>query len=143
MVVILKDGTSESNIVDIVEYLDAYNVSVSVTKGEHTTILGLVGDTTSVDQDAVLSFPFVEDVKRIQEPYKAANKKFHPEPTVVDVNGIKIGGGNFQVIAGPCSVESEEQIRSSKGCTEVRRYNDARRRFQAKNFTLCFPGTQS
>lgn len=110
MVVILKDGTSESNIVDIVEYLDAYNVSVSVTKGEHTTILGLVGDTTSVDQDAVLSFPFVEDVKRIQEPYKAANKKFHPEPTVVDVNGIKIGGGNFQVIAGPCSVESEEQI---------------------------------
>ena len=110
MVVILKDGTSESNIVDIVEYLDAYNVSVSVTKGEHTTILGLVGDTTSVDQDAVLSFPFVEDVKRIQEPYKAANKKFHPEPTIVDVNGIKIGGGNFQVIAGPCSVESEEQI---------------------------------
>ncbi len=110
MVVILKDGTSESNLVDIVEYLDAYNVSVSVTKGEHTTILGLVGDTTSVDQDAVLSFPFVEDVKRIQEPYKAANKKFHPEPTIVDVNGIKIGGGNFQVIAGPCSVESEEQM---------------------------------
>lgn len=110
MVVILKDGTSESNLVDIVEYLDAYNVSVSVTKGEHTTILGLVGDTTSVDQDAVLSFPFVEDVKRIQEPYKAANRKFHPEPTIVDVNGIKIGGGNFQVIAGPCSVESEEQM---------------------------------
>lgn len=110
MVVILKDGTSESNLVDIVEYLDAYNVSVSVTKGEHTTILGLVGDTTSVDQDALLSFPFVDDVKRIQEPYKAANKKFHPEPTVVDVNGLKIGGGNFQVIAGPCSVESEEQI---------------------------------
>jgi 3-deoxy-7-phosphoheptulonate synthase len=110
MVVILKDGTSESNLVDIVEYLDAYNVSVSVTKGEHTTILGLVGDTTSVDQDALLSFPFVDDVKRIQEPYKAANKKFHPEPTVIDVNGLKIGGGNFQVIAGPCSVESEEQI---------------------------------
>lgn len=110
MVVILKDGTSESNIVEVVEYLDAYNVSVSVTKGEHTTILGLVGDTTSVDQDMVLSFPFVEAVKRIQEPYKAANKKFHPEPTVVDVHGLKIGGGNFQVIAGPCSVESEEQM---------------------------------
>ncbi len=110
MVVILKDGVSESNLVDIVEYLDAYNVSVSVTKGAHTTILGLVGDTSSVDQDAILALPFVEDVKRIQEPYKAANKKFHPEPTVVDVGGIKIGGGNFQVIAGPCSVESEEQI---------------------------------
>ena len=110
MVVILKDGVAESSLVEIVEYLDAYNVTVSVTKGAHTTILGLVGDTSSVDQDAILALPFVEDVKRIQEPYKAANKKFHPEPTVVDIGGIKIGGGNFQVIAGPCSVESEEQI---------------------------------
>jgi len=110
MVVILKDGVAESSLVEIVEYLDAYNVKVSVTKGAHTTILGLVGDTSSVDQDAILALPFVEDVKRIQEPYKAANKKFHPEPTVVDIGGIKIGGGNFQVIAGPCSVESEEQI---------------------------------
>ncbi|MBR5228899.1 MAG: 3-deoxy-7-phosphoheptulonate synthase [Firmicutes bacterium] len=110
MVVILKDGVKESSLMEIIEYLDAYNVSVSVTKGTHTTILGLVGDTSSVDQDAIRAFSVVEDVKRIQEPYKAANKKFHPEPTVVDIGGIKIGGGNFQVIAGPCSVESEEQI---------------------------------
>ena len=72
MVVILKDGVAESSLVEIVEYLDAYNVKVSVTKGAHTTILGLVGDTSSVDQDAILALPFVEDVKRIQEPYKAA-----------------------------------------------------------------------
>ena len=111
MVVILKDGTSQSDVMEMIEYLDAFNVSVSVTEGEHTTILGLIGDTVSLIEDDLLAFDFVEDVKRIQEPYKAANKKFHPEPTVVDIgNGIKIGGGNFQVIAGPCSVESEEQI---------------------------------
>ncbi len=111
MVVILKDGATKADAMEMIEYLDAYNVSVSVTEGQHTTILGLVGDTVSLDPNDLLAFDVVADVKRIQEPYKAANKKFHPEPTVVDVgNGIKIGGGNFQVIAGPCSVESKEQI---------------------------------
>ncbi len=111
MVVILKDGTDRSDVMELMEYLDAFNVSVSVTEGEHTTILGLIGDTVSLSEDDIRAFDFVEDVKRIQEPYKAANKKFHPNPTVVEVgDGIKIGGGNFQVIAGPCSVESKEQI---------------------------------
>ncbi len=111
MVVILKDGTSQSDVMEMIEYLNAFNVSVSVTEGEHTTILGLIGDTVSLAEDDIRAFDFVEDVKRIQEPYKAANKKFHPEPTVVEIaDGIKIGGGNFQVIAGPCSVESKEQI---------------------------------
>ena len=111
MVVILKDKTSQSDVIEMIEYLDAFNVSVSVTEGEHTTILGLIGDTASLEEDDIRGFDFVEDIKRIQEPYKAANKKFHPEPTIVDLGeGIKIGGGNFQVIAGPCSVESEEQI---------------------------------
>lgn len=111
MVVILKDGTSQSDVMEMIEYLDAFNVTVSVTEGEHMTILGLIGDTASLAEDDLRGFDFVEDVKRIQEPYKAANRKFHPEPTVVDIGGgIKIGGGNFQVIAGPCSVESEEQI---------------------------------
>ena len=110
MVVILRDGADKSDILMLCEYLDAYNVEVSVTEGQHTTILGLVGDTSSVDQDALRAMPFVQNVKRIQEPYKAANRKFHPQETVVDVKGRKIGDGNFQVIAGPCSVESEEQI---------------------------------
>ena len=110
MVVVLKDGANKSDIMMLCEYLDAYNVKVSVTEGAHTTILGLVGDTSSVDQDTLRAMPFVQTVKRIQEPYKAANKKFHPKETIVDVKGIRIGGGNFQVIAGPCSVESEEQI---------------------------------
>lgn len=110
MVVILNNNATETDTNMLKEYLDAYNVEVRETKGSTMTILGLVGDTLSVDVDSLKAMPFVDDVKRIQEPYKAANRKFHPDSTVVDVNGIKIGGGNFQVIAGPCSVETEEQI---------------------------------
>ena len=83
---------------------------VHFSKGMNTTLLGLVGDTTSVDIGKIASLDIVEEVKRIQEPYKKANRKFHPEDSVVDVNGVKIGGGSFQVIAGPCSVETPEQI---------------------------------
>ena len=74
------------------------------------TILGLVGDTVALDEDEIMLNEHVERVMRVQEPYKKANRKFHPEDTVVDVNGVKVGGGNFAVMAGPCSVESEEQI---------------------------------
>ena len=85
-------------------------LQVHFSKGMNTTLLGLVGDTTSVDIGKIASLDIVEEVKRIQEPYKKANRKFHPEDSVVDVNGVKIGGGSFQVIAGPCSVETPEQI---------------------------------
>mgnify|MGYP001481136341 FL=1 len=78
--------------------------------GEHHCLFGLIGDTSVVDIGLLQSMEIVEDVKRILEPYKKANRKFHSEDTVVDVNGVKIGGGNFQIIAGPCSVESREQI---------------------------------
>ena len=74
------------------------------------TIVGLVGDTTRVDMDLIRALEIVEDVRRILEPYKSANRKFHPADTIVDVGGVKIGGGNFQIIAGPCSVESKAQI---------------------------------
>ena len=111
MVIILKRGTAQTEIAELEGYLTAYDVKVQETVGEHTTILGLVGDTVSVDMDTILTYPCVEDVRRIQEPYKAVNKKFHPDDTIVEIApGVKIGGGNFQVIAGPCSVESEEQI---------------------------------
>ena len=85
-------------------------LQVHFSKGMNTTLLGLVGDTTSVDIGKIASLDIVEEVKRIQEPYKKVNRKFHPEDSVVDVNGVKIGGGSFQVIAGPCSVETPEQI---------------------------------
>ncbi len=93
------------------QYLDAFNVKVSETVGANITILGLLGDTTKIDEDDLLNFSCVDSVRRIQEPYKTANRKFHPDSSVIELGeGVKIGGGNFQVIAGPCSVESEEQI---------------------------------
>ena len=86
------------------------NFKVGVTNGVGCTILGLVGDTVSLDEDEIMLNEHVERVMRVQEPYKKANRKFHPEDTVVDVNGIPVGGGNFTVMAGPCSVESRDQI---------------------------------
>ena len=81
-----------------------------MSEGTTQTIMGLIGDTTSIDIDLLKALDIVEDVKRIQEPYKNANRKFHPADTVIEVGGVKIGGGNFAIAAGPCSVESEEQI---------------------------------
>ena len=86
------------------------NLDVHVSNGKEFTILGLVGDTSRVDIDLLNSLEIVESVKRVSEPFKQANRKFHPNDTVVDCSGIKIGGGNFAMIAGPCSVENKEQI---------------------------------
>ena len=110
MVVIMKPGTEQADIRKLVAKFEAMNFKVGVTNGVGCTILGLVGDTTAVDMDKISINPHVERVMRVQEPYKKANRKFHPEDTVVSVGNAKIGGGNFSVIAGPCSVESEAQI---------------------------------
>jgi 3-deoxy-7-phosphoheptulonate synthase len=110
MVVILKPGTSQNEIRKLVAKFESIGLQVGVTNGVDCSILGLVGDTTKVDEDKILLSPCVERVARISEPFKKANRKFHPEDTVVDVNGVPVGGNNFTVIAGPCSVESEEQI---------------------------------
>lgn len=85
-------------------------LSTNLSRGNYQTVLGLVGDTSQVDIELVRSLDIVEDAKRVQEPYKNANRKFHPDDTIIEVAGQKIGGGHFQIIAGPCSVESEEQI---------------------------------
>ena len=111
MIIIVKQNVEDAKIDDLKNSLEKeYNVSVSEVKGSHTTILGLVGDTANVNMDLLESNEIVEAVKRVQEPYKNANRKFHPDDTIIDVSGRKIGGKDFQVIAGPCSVESEEQI---------------------------------
>ena len=110
MVVVMKPGTRQADIEHLVTKLKQLGLEVGVTNGVGCTILGLVGDTTAVDMDKISINPNVERVMRVQEPYKKANRKFHPEDTVVTVGNAKIGGGNFSVIAGPCSVESEEQI---------------------------------
>lgn len=106
----MKPGTRQQDIDALVSRLKELDLDVGITNGVGCTILGLVGDTTAVDMDKISINPHVERVMRVQEPYKKANRKFHPEDTVVSVGNAKIGGGNFSVIAGPCSVESEAQI---------------------------------
>ena len=110
MIIIVKNNHDEKQLSTLTKWLKSQGLGIDVSKGSHTTILGLVGDTSKVDIDLIRSLDIVENVKRIQEPFKSANRKFHPEDTIVDVNGVKFGGDNFQVIAGPCSVESEKQV---------------------------------
>ena len=110
MIVILKDGASAQQLAKLQSYFTAMGLRIHMSQGENATIMGLIGDTTRVDAELVASLEAVEAVRRIQEPYKKANRKFHPEDTVVEAGGVKIGGGHFQIIAGPCSVESEAQL---------------------------------
>ncbi len=110
MIVVLKNGVSEEKRAQLIDWLGEQGVKVHISQGEFQTVLGLIGDTTRVDMDLLGSLSIVDSVKRVTEPFKCCSRKFHPEDTVVDVSGVKIGGGNFVMIAGPCSVESEEQI---------------------------------
>jgi len=110
MIAILKNGTTPAQTQHLVNWLKAMNLDVHISEGAHVTVLGLIGDTSRVDMDLLKSLEMVESVKRVSEPFKQANRKFHPKDTVIDVNGVQIGGGHFAMIAGPCSVESEAQI---------------------------------
>jgi len=110
MIVILKPNTTHERTETLIEWLKTQNLNVHISEGSLHTVLGLVGDTTHVDMDLIASLDIVESVKRVSDPFKCCNRKFHPEDTVVEVGDVKIGGGNFCMIAGPCSVESEEQI---------------------------------
>ncbi|OUP02443.1 3-deoxy-7-phosphoheptulonate synthase [Anaerofilum sp. An201] len=112
MIVILKKHANPAAVAALRAGFEAQGLKLHESEGEHTHIIGLVGDTKSVDIDAVRANPAVADVRRVSEPYKKANRKFHPADTVVDCGGVPIGGGKFAVMAGPCSVESESQIRS-------------------------------
>ena len=111
MIVILKNNAEQQKIEILKQWLENQSVSIHESMGEYQTIWGLVGDTSRIDTDLIEGLDIVEGVRRISEPYKQANRKFHPDDTVIDLgNGIKIGGGSFQFFAGPCSIESEEQI---------------------------------
>ena len=111
MVIILRDNPAQKQIDSLVSWLKEKNLDVHIVKGTGQTIIGLIGDTSKIDIDSIKTMDIVEDVKRIQEPYKNVNRKFHPDDTIVAVApGVKIGGGNFQVMAGPCSVESLDQV---------------------------------
>jgi len=110
MITVLKPGTTEEQMNHLIGWLKNQNIDVHISKGDEYIVLGLIGDTGRIDIDLVGSLEIVESVKRVSEPFKQCNRKFHPDNTVVDVKGVKIGDRNFALIAGPCSVESKEQI---------------------------------
>ncbi|MBQ3215476.1 MAG: 3-deoxy-7-phosphoheptulonate synthase [Oscillospiraceae bacterium] len=110
MIAILKHGTTPSQTQHLIDWLARMNIDVHVSEGKEVTILGLIGDTSRVDMELLSSLDMVDSVKRVSEPFKQANRKFHPADTIIQVGNVKIGGGNFAMMAGPCSVESEDQI---------------------------------
>ena len=110
MIIILKENTTNQEINGLVEMVKSHGVTPHITEGVHQTIIGLVGDTSQIDIESISQLKTVEAVRRIQEPFKNANRKFHPLDTVIPVGDSVIGGGTLTLIAGPCSVESEEQI---------------------------------
>ena len=110
MIAVLKRGTSLTQRDHLVAWLKAMNLDVHISEGAEVTVLGLIGDTSRVDMELLNSLEIVESVKRVSEPFKQANRKFHPKDTIVEIGNVRIGRGYFCMIAGPCSVESEEQI---------------------------------
>lgn len=110
MIIIVKNNGSKKQLDNLTDWIKSMGLDIHYSKGETSTVLGVIGDTSKVDIDLLRSLDIVENVTRIQEPYKKANRKFHPEDTIIDVGGNLIGGNHFHMIAGPCSVESETQI---------------------------------
>ena len=110
MIIVLKDNAAPAAVQQFCRELEGMGFSINDSMGRDTHILGLIGDTKSLSESWVLANPVVKTCRRVSEPYKKANRKFHPDDTVVEVAGHRIGGGQFVVMAGPCSVESEEQI---------------------------------
>ncbi len=110
MIAVLKKGTDDRQMNTLIDFLRTKGVDVHISKGEFHTVLGLIGDTAKIDTELLESLDIVESVKRVTDPFKSANRKFHPDDTVVSVKGVRIGGGHFAVMAGPCSVESPAQI---------------------------------
>ena len=110
MIAVLKNGVSKQQVETLITWFKGKGLDVHISEGKFQTILGLIGDTSKVDIDLLNGLEIIETVKRISDPFKSANRKFHPDDTVIDIGGIKLGGGSFQFIAGPCSVESHDQI---------------------------------
>ena len=113
MVVAVKQNVSDEKLNSLVSFLKEQDINVHIVRGQYQTVLGLIGDTSKIDIDTISGLDIVESVMRISEPYKSANRKFHPDDTVITVpsamGDVEVGRG-FTIIAGPCSIESEEQI---------------------------------
>ncbi len=110
MIIVIKNKQEQKQVDSLIRWIKSLGLDIHLSVGENSTIVGLVGDTSKVDIDVIRSLDIVDSVSRIQEQYKNANRKFHPDDTIIDVCGHKFGGKHFQIIAGPCSVESENQV---------------------------------
>ena len=112
MVIFIKQNTKEERIQELLQWIESQNLRTHVSTGDFSTVIGVIGDTSKLDEDLIGGLDIVEGVKRVSEPFKSANRKFHPLDSVIEVGAdkVKVGHGNFAIIAGPCSVESEEQI---------------------------------
>ena len=110
MIIVLKIGYTEAELNEILEFLQVRGLRVTVSHGKQMCVIGVIGDITRIDSDELLAYSYVEKVMNVTEPYKKANRLFHPADTIVDVNGSKVGGKCLGIMAGPCSVESEKQI---------------------------------
>ncbi len=111
MILVLKKDTRQEEMDNLITWLESQNVRTHISNGEYKTVVGLVGDTSALDIDLISGLDIVESVTRITEPFKKANRKFHPDDSVIQIaDGVAMGGGHFQFIAGPCSVESPEQV---------------------------------
>ena len=112
MIAVIKHGVSQKQIDKLCDWFKSKGLGVHLSQGEYRTIIGLIGDTSKIDIDLLNGLEIVDIVKKISDPFKNVNRQFHPDDTVIDAGGVKIGGGNFCVIAGPCSVESHDQIQT-------------------------------
>lgn len=110
MIVVVNNNAVKEQFDNLINWIESQNVRVHISSGEYQTVLGLIGDTSRIDTELLEGLDIVSQVTRVTEPFKNANRKFHPEDTCVDCSGVKIGAGHFGIIAGPCSIESEEQI---------------------------------
>ncbi len=110
MIVVVNNNAAKEQFDNLINWIESQNVRVHISSGEYQTVLGLIGDTSRIDTELLVGLDIVSQVTRVTEPFKNANRKFHPENTVIDCGGVKIGDGHFGIIAGPCSIESEEQI---------------------------------
>ena len=111
MIIIVKQGTKEERVQDLIHWIESQNLRTHVSTGDYSTVIGVIGDTSKLDGDLISGLDIVQGVKRVSEPFKSANRKFHPEDSIIEVGEqkLKVGHGNFALIAGPCSVESEER----------------------------------
>ena len=110
MIVVVNNNAAKEQFDNLINWIESQNVRVHISSGEYQTVLGLIGDTSRIDTELLEGLDIVSQVTRVTEPFKNANRKFHPENTSIDCGGVKIGNGHFGIIAGPCSIESEEQI---------------------------------